>query len=155
MKIGSIMTAEVESCGLTAPLTQVAKQMWEAACGAIPIVDAKGRVEGIVTDRDISMALVNSGRRPQSILAREVMTSTVQTCRADDDVMAALVKMQTHRVRRLPVVLQDGRLLGMLSIDDIVTRALVPDAPSSTAIVTTLRKIFDYKSRTPQVEPVM
>ena len=155
MKVGTIMTAEVESCGLTAPLTQVAKQMWEAACGAVPVVDTRGRVAGIVTDRDISLAFINSGRRPQTILAREVMTSTVHTCTANDDVMAALVKMKTYKVRRLPVVLDDGRLLGMLSIDDIVTRALAPDAPSSAAIVSTLKEIFEYRSQRPQVDPAM
>lgn len=154
MKVRQIMTSDIESCGLTTTLTQVSKLMWSAACGAIPVVDTRGMVVGIITDRDVSMALVSSGRRPSTILAREAMTSRVETCGPDDDVMTALVKMKTFKVRRLPVVGEDGRLLGILSIDDVVTRALAPDAPSSSAIVATLRDIFEYRSRKPEVETI-
>jgi CBS domain-containing protein len=152
MKVRYIMTADVESCTLTTSVPQVAKLMWSAACGAIPVVDNKGVVVGIITDRDISMVLVSSNRKPSNIPAWEAMTSAVHACAPDDDVTTALETMRRFKVRRLPVLTEDGHLRGILSIDDIVMRALSPDAPTSTEILQTLRDIFEYRSRRPEAE---
>lgn len=145
MKINDIMTHTVESCTPETSLTQVAKLMWSAGCGAIPIVDAKAKVVGIITDRDISNALVSTSRRPGNIPAREAMTSDVHACGPEDDVKAALETMKKYRVRRLPVLSREGQLRGILSIDDVILRALAPDAPTSAEIVAALRDILQYR----------
>ncbi len=147
MKILDIMTAEVRTCGLEASLTEVARLMRAANCGAIPVVDADGSIAGVVTDRDISMAIVNSSRKPINIAAREIMSPHVHACAPGDDVRAALRTMKDARVRRLPVVGPGGRLAGIVSMDDIILRALAPDAPASSEIVDSLREIVLHQEK--------
>jgi CBS domain-containing protein len=141
MKILDIMTREVRTCGLDTSLTEVARLMRTGCCGAIPVVDADGGIAGVVTDRDISMAIVTSARKPINIAAREIMSPHVHACAPDDDVRTALQTMKNARVRRLPVVGHGGRLAGIVSMDDIILRALAPDAPDSAEIVDSLREI--------------
>ena len=141
MKIHDIMTREVRTCGLESSLTEVARLMRSGCCGAIPVIDSDGAIVGVVTDRDISMAIVNSTRKPINIAAREIMSRHVHGCAPDDDVRTALETMKQARVRRLPVVGPGGRLAGIVSMDDIIVRALAPDAPDSNEIVDSLREI--------------
>jgi CBS domain-containing protein len=142
MKIHDIMTREVRTCGLEASLPEVARQMRAGCCGAIPVIDSDGAILGVVTDRDISMAIVNSTRKPINIAAREIMSRHVHGCAPDDDVRTALETMKRAHVRRLPVVGPGARLAGIVSIDDIILRALAPDAPDSGEIVDSLREIM-------------
>jgi CBS domain-containing protein len=151
MKISDIMTRTVESCTPETTLPQVARLMWSAGCGAIPVVDANAKVVGVITDRDISNALVHTSRRPANVPAHEAMTRKVHACGPDDDVRTALATMKKFRVRRLPVLSAGGQLLGILSMDDIIVRALAPDAPSSAEILVTLREILQYRNL--QLEP--
>lgn len=154
MKIIDIMTAEVRTCGLETSLTEIARRMRAANCGAIPVVDADGSLAGVVTDRDISMAIVNSARKPINIAAREIMSPHVHACAPGDDVRVALQKMRDARVRRLPVIGPGGRLAGIVSMDDIILRALAPDAPDSNEIVDSLREIvLHHEKNDLQTEP--
>lgn len=153
MKILDIMTREVRTCGLETSLTEVARQMRAANCGAIPVVDADGGIAGVVTDRDISMAIVNSARKPINITAREVMSPHVHFCAPDDDVRAALHTMRSARVRRLPVIGPGNRLAGIVLMDDIILRALAPDAPDSTEIIDSLREIVLHHEKNDLVDP--
>jgi CBS domain-containing protein len=146
MRVHDIMTADVKTCTPETTLPQVAQRMWTAGCGALPVLNARGVLAGIITDRDISMALISTGRRPTQIPAWEVMTRTVHTCRPDDDVSDALETMRTFKVRRLPVLSRNGPLEGILSLDDIIMRALAADAPTSTEIMDALREIFRYRN---------
>jgi CBS-domain-containing membrane protein len=141
MRIKDIMTREVRRCTLETSLTEVARLMRGGCCGAIPVVDDDGRVAGVVTDRDITLALVSSTRKPINIAAREIMKPHVHACAPDDDVRTALAMMTEFRVRRLPVIGPDARLAGIVSMDDIILRALAPDAPDSSEIVNSLREI--------------
>lgn len=146
MKINDIMTHTVESCGPETSLTQVARLMWSTGCGFMPVVDATAKVVGVITDRDISNALVNTARRPANMPAHEAMTRTVHACGPEADVKTALETMRTYGVRRLPVLSNEGRLRGILSIDDVIVRALAPDAPTSAEIVAALRDILQYRN---------
>ncbi|HEX2339514.1 MAG TPA: CBS domain-containing protein [Vicinamibacterales bacterium] len=154
MKVKDIMTREVETCLEITSLPKVATEMLDAGCGAVPVVTPAGAVVGIITDRDISMALVRTGRKPANVAAREAMTRTVYSCGPDDDIKKALATMQAHHVRRLPVLSETGRLLGILSLDDIIVRALAPDAPTSEAILQALRSILIYRNARPEPELV-
>jgi CBS domain-containing protein len=142
MKVQNIMTTGVQTCGPDTSLPQAVRLMRETRCGFLPVVDWRGSVIGVVTDRDICMALVNSARKPINISVREVMENTVHACAPDDDVQTALGTMKHFRIRRLPVVDVRGTLQGVLSFDDVVLRALSPDAPSSAEIVASLREIL-------------
>jgi len=145
MNVQSVMTRKVKFAGLDATAADIARIMADNNCGAIPIVDEAKRVVGIVTDRDICLAMANARRLPSEIPVDHVMTKTVAMCGPDEDLEAALQTMQNRRVRRLPVISDDGTLQGILSVDDVVLRVQAGKeraelAPDKT--VKTLKAIF-------------
>ncbi|MBC7909329.1 MAG: CBS domain-containing protein [Pyrinomonadaceae bacterium] len=121
MKVQEIMTREVGYCGPKASLADVAKLMWDKDCGAIPVVDAERKVIGMLTDRDICMAVATRNRLASEMQVGEVLSGTVvRACAPSDDAEAALDIMRQSRLRRLPVIGEDGTLQGILSITDLV-----------------------------------
>lgn len=120
MTVKEIQTSDVKAASADTDLATVAKMMWDGDCGAVPIVTDDRKVIGMITDRDICIASATRAKTPAEIRAREVITTHgVHNCRADDDVKIALRTMRKHRVRRLPVVDQQQRLTGILSINDL------------------------------------
>jgi len=104
---------------IDAAIVDAARTMWENHCGALPVLDEKGEPVGIVTDRDICMALARKNRFPARIAVREVMTPYPFICQPLDGVEEALAIMAENRVRRLPVVNAEGHLVGIVSISDV------------------------------------
>jgi CBS domain-containing protein len=127
MKVEKICTRTVKSCGRGTSAAEAADLMWEADCGALPVVDESGRVVGIVTDRDLCMALALTGQRPEDLPVRSMLPEVLHTCRLTDEARDALRTMRLYKIRRLPVVDGAGVLQGMLSFCDLV-RASQPDA---------------------------
>ena len=125
MKVKEIMTSDVKWCMLDTNLAAVAKIMWEGDCGAVPVTDDRGEVVGVITDRDICIAGATRSRSEGEIPVREVISTTLHACAPSDDVRGAMETMRTQQVRRLPVVGPDGRLAGIVSLNDIAmqTRA--------------------------------
>ncbi len=123
MKVEDIMTRGVQCCGPDTNLATAAKMMWDSDCGVVPIVNVQGRVMGMLTDRDICMAAATKSRAAASITAWETSSGKAITCRPDDDIRAALELMERGKIRRLPVVDEDGVLQGMLSMNDLVLAA--------------------------------
>lgn len=123
MKVKDIMTANPTSCLLTENLAEAARLMWEADCGIVPVVAEGGKVVGLITDRDICMAAMTKGRNESSIAVKDVISGTFFACKPDDDVHTALNTMRENRVRRLPVIAADGKLEGLLSMNDVVLKA--------------------------------
>lgn len=119
MKVKELMTPSPLSCNMGTTLAEVAKLMWRADCGVIPVVDDEGTVTGIITDRDICIFVAAQDYPARQILAGAVATKKVFTCRPDDAALDALETMKTQRVRRLPVVDDRGTLVGMLSLTDV------------------------------------
>jgi CBS domain-containing protein len=115
-----VMTRDVEACGPEADLASAAAIMWRRDCGAAPVVDGDGRVVGMITDRDICMALATRGQPATEVKVGEVMSHPVQACTTVDDVKEALEVMRRDQLRRLPVVDSAGRLAGILSLSDVV-----------------------------------
>ena len=70
MRIGDLMTREVQCCAVGDSLNEAARIMWESDCGVVPVVDSEHRVVGVVTDRDISMAAYTRGRTLQDVSIR-------------------------------------------------------------------------------------
>ena len=97
--------------------------MWQDDCGILPVVAEGGKVVGLITDRDICMAGVLTGRNLANIAVEDVISRKVFSCKSDDDVRAALKTMQEHKIRRLPALDAYGLLEGMLSMNDVVLRA--------------------------------
>jgi CBS domain-containing protein len=110
-------------CGTNTDLAAVASMLWSGGCGALPVTDACNKVVGIITDRDICVALGTRNRRPSEITAGQAMSSNVVMCRSNDDIHAALKVMRTRKMRRLPVVGEGGKLEGILSLSDLILYA--------------------------------
>ncbi|RMF84585.1 MAG: CBS domain-containing protein, partial [Nitrospinota bacterium] len=92
-------------------------------CGVLPVIDQANKVLGVITDRDICMAVATKHRPASAITVGEVLSGTVYVCGPDEDLSAVLPRMQTAQVRRLPVVDTEGTLCGMLSLNDLILRA--------------------------------
>jgi CBS domain-containing protein len=120
MKIQDLMTRQVETCDPATNLTTAAMIMWRKDCGIVPVVDRRGVLLGVLTDRDICFACATRHVPPESLTAADVMTRSIFSVRPEDDVLTALETMRTQQVRRLPVLDAEDRLRGMLSINDLV-----------------------------------
>lgn len=120
MKVQDIMMRTPACCTPETNLGAAVEMLWTRNCGMLPVVDARQKVIGVVTDRDLCVALGTRNRLPGEITVGEVVSGEAYTCRAQDDVHAALQTMAKKRVRRLPVVNQDGVLEGILSMDNVV-----------------------------------
>lgn len=139
MRVQDVMTTAARSCPPTANLAEVAAIMWEADCGIVPVVNERAEVLGVVTDRDIAIALGTRGTPAAQVRAGDTMTAPVVTCAPEDGVTAALTLMQKHRVHRLPVTGIGGVLLGVLSLNDVVRHA--PAAAAKDPVIAALRGI--------------
>ncbi|MEW6127225.1 MAG: CBS domain-containing protein [Acidobacteriota bacterium] len=128
MKVKDVMSERVRVCGFNTNLATAAAIMWEGDCGMLPVITDDGTVEGIITDRDIAIAVGTRNQCANEIIAGEVMTGHVWGCKADDDIHTALKLMRKEKVRRLPVVNDEAKLAGILSLNDVVTHAKPADA---------------------------
>lgn len=112
------MTEEVASCTLDTNLAAATESMWKTDCGVLPVTD-DGKLAGIVTDRDICIALGTRNRLAAEVVVGDVATRDVHTCWPDADVHTAMAIMRRGKVHRLPVV-ENGELVGILALNDIV-----------------------------------
>lgn len=128
MTVQEMMTRSAACCFADDNLNAAARLMWEHDCGAIPVIDGDRRVIGMITDRDICMAAYTRGAPIADIPVSEVMSRQAFVCRPGDSVERAEQGMRDHQVRRLPVVDDTGRMVGILSMSDLVRGA----APSRT-----------------------
>jgi CBS domain-containing protein len=148
MKVKDIMSKNVKCCKRRDTLAEVVSAMWENNCGIIPMVDKEGRVAGVITDRDIALALWRKDRAPSEVLAGELPTAKLHTCADTDDIDDALRIMQHARVRRVPVINADEKIVGILSMNDVALHAHRAGArtPSITfdKVVDTLRAICKH-----------
>ena len=123
MKVKEIMAPNPKAIWLTESLTDAAQLMWENDCGVLPIIKDGRKVIGMITDRDICMAMAMRDQRPSGVSVEEVMTGQVFAVNPEDQIDQALQVMQEHKIRRLPVVNAEGELEGLLSMNDVVLNA--------------------------------
>ena len=135
MKIcNEVMTKNPVCCLPNDMVAKVAQLMKSKDIGPVPIIENEQtkKLVGIVTDRDLALKIVAEGRDAKSTKAEEVMTRKVVTCRGEDDVQKALDAMSEHQLRRIPVVDNDNRVVGIIAQADVATRV---DQPAKTAEV--------------------
>jgi len=123
MNVQAVMTRNVKFVGSNATLADAARVMAQNNVGIVPVVDGEKKVLGMVTDRDICLAMATATRLPNQILVEKMMSRRVFSCGPDEDLDSALETMQARKVRRLPVLDSEGRLQGILSMDDVVVHA--------------------------------
>jgi CBS domain-containing protein len=104
-------------------LATAAQFMWEHDCGCVPVLNEHGLVVGMITDRDICMAAFFQGIPITGIKASAAMSRQLFDCSSDDDLSAAEAIMREKKVRRLPVLNEEGRLVGLISLSDIASHA--------------------------------
>ena len=125
MNISELCNPFVVTAQRATPLTDAARLMREHHVGSLVVVDesGKGRVPvGVVTDRDIVVAVVAREVDPRTLTAGEVMTTDLATVRADDPVEVALRLMRRRGIRRVPVVSDAGMLTGIVTLDDVLEK---------------------------------
>ncbi len=120
MKVKKLMKTNVGYCNFADDLTKAAEIMRSKDCGAVPIVDDEKKLVGIITDRDICLAVAEFDKKPSEIKISEVVKGIIFTCSADDDLKTVLKKMKRVKVKRLPVVDKNKKIVGILSITDFL-----------------------------------
>jgi CBS domain-containing protein len=119
MKVKDAMHKGVDWVSPDTPVTELAKLMRDHDIGAIPIGE-NDRLIGMVTDRDIvCKGLAADGVNIDLTTARDVMTAGIHCCREDDDLAKAIRHMESLKVRRLPVINKNRRMVGILSLGDV------------------------------------
>ncbi len=125
MKVKDAMHKGVDWVNPDTPIAELAKLMCEHDVGAIPIGESD-RLVGMVTDRDlVCKGLAKDGFDVSRVTARDVMTPQIHCCREDDDLAKAVRHMEQLKIRRLPVINKNKRMVGILSLGDVSHAASV------------------------------
>ena len=153
MKVRDVMRRDAAVCGPDNNLAAVAETMWKRDVGVVPVVDGRGRAVGMITDRDVCIAVGTRHRMAADIAVEEVMSTDLASVRPEEDLDDAQEQMRRRKVRRLPVLETDGTLVGILSIDDLAaTAGGAPVDLSYREVVLLLREMRTHG--TPGAEPV-
>ena len=120
MKVSDVMTKNVVSVRADEPLSNAAKLMWDCDCGAIPVIGEGDRVVSVITDRDICMATWFNNLPPSALRVSDAMSRSLYGTSPDDSLAYAEGLMRSKQIRRVPVIDAEQRLLGILSLADIV-----------------------------------
>jgi CBS-domain-containing membrane protein len=114
-----IMTPDPVTCSSSTAMNEAARLMWDHDIGILPVVDGDGRLSGTITDRDIAMAAYMQNRPLSELEVRNAMTQGVRSVVADADLTDVEMIMADEQVRRLPVIDDNGRPIGMVSLNDM------------------------------------
>jgi len=158
MNASDLMTSAVKSCGMDDNLQRAAQLMWEGDCGIVPVVDGDGHVVGMITDRDICMAAYTHGRPLWQLSVGDAMAKQVHGVRETDPLEVVETLMRRVRVRRVPVLDGDGRLKGILSMNDLARHARhsagrTANGLSGDSIAQTLAAICEPRRAAAATEP--
>jgi len=123
MHANDLMSYPAITCSASGPLSVAARLMWENDCGVLPVIDDSGRLVGMITDRDICMAAFTQGATLDAIETRTAMAPNVLACRPDDPVESVERLMKDGQVRRIPVIDDDHRPVGVVSLNDLARHA--------------------------------
>lgn len=133
MKVKDIMTKNVVTVSTDDTVLHVAKLMTNYNIGCIPVVENGQKVLGVITDRDIVIAMAKYNRDPENTLAVNIMTSGIYSVKPDAELSQALSLMKKQQIRRLPVIENDN-LLGMVSLGDVAVYANHTDTEVGEAL---------------------
>ena len=120
MKVKDVMTHAAFCCFPEMNVGAAVELMLVHNCGMLPVVGENGKLAGVITDRDVCIAMGTRNRVAGDLTVREIATKHAFTCRPEEEIHEALGTMASKQVRRLPVINDEGMPLGVLSIDDIV-----------------------------------
>jgi CBS domain-containing protein len=141
MKVKDLMKIDVGFCSTEDNLKKAAEVMRYRDCGVVPVVDAEHRVVGMLTDRDICLAVAARNRKASDVKTGELINGKAIVCSPDDKLEDALKKMRKHQVKRLAAVGGSGELAGILSVSDILL-AVGKDKDLKKKIYAALKAIY-------------
>jgi IMP dehydrogenase len=122
--------------------------MYENDCGSLPVVSDGGTTIGMITDRDIAIALGTQNRQASVISVKEVMSGKLFSVSPGEDIHTALKLMRKEKVHRLPVIDAEGRLEGILSLNDVALQAKHVDGKAELNyedVVSTLKSVCEHR----------
>lgn len=122
MQVQDIMTSDPTCCGANTTIHEAAKLMAEQSIGALPVVDDSGEPVGVVTDRDICCGAVAEGK-PGETAVSEIMSTSVMTTSATEEISSCCNKMEEHQVRRAVVTDEEGKCCGVVAQADVAREA--------------------------------
>jgi len=128
-KCNEVMTKNPVCCRPDDMVAKVAQLMQSENIGSIPVIENEQtqKLVGIVTDRDLALKIVAKGHDAKSTKVEAVMTHQIVTCRAEDDLQKALEAMAEHQLRRIPIVDNDNKIVGIIAQADVATRVNQPE----------------------------
>ena len=121
-KVRNAMTENPRTVGADTTIVEAARALRDEDAGILPVVEG-GRLEGVVTDRDVVVRVVAEGRDPNEARVRDAMSERLVTIDPDQEIDEAMRLMSEHQVRRLPVCEEDGRLVGVLAQADVAAES--------------------------------
>lgn len=133
-RVKDVMTEDVVSCQAGDRLEVAVRIMKERGCGCVPVVDEKGRVVGLVTDRDAVLCALAAGKSLDELQVGDASTREVICCEAEDTLHRAESLMRTNHVRRLPVVGEHRTLTGVVSLTDLARHVELQASESGTGL---------------------
>lgn len=145
MKVHEVMTSDPVVCTFSCAANVVARAMAELDFGIMPVVQdlASRRLMGVITDRDLALRVVADSRAASYITAQECMTSHPIACEPEDDVERVLFLMSERQLRRIPVVDKQFRVIGIVSIGDLVQQ----DAVTARDLLALMERISETKAQ--------
>lgn len=150
MKVKELMTTDIKVCSPDTTAAEAAHLMWDGDCGVLPVV-ADGTLVGVVTDRDLFIALATQQARASELQVGPVATKMVVTCSPDDSVQTALATMKQARVRRLPVVGFGGAVLGIVSMNDLLLAVGQKKSVRTEDVIDTMQAICGHHHPAPHI----
>lgn len=136
MLVEQLMTRQAVSCRPEDSLSHAAQLMWEHDCGCLPVCTGNGisKVAGVITDRDICMSALFQNRPLQDLRVSDAMSTQAHVSRPSDPLSAVERTMSEAKIRRLPVVDEQGSLVGMVTLADLAREAEREQASGSRDI---------------------
>jgi len=128
-KCNEVMTKNPVCCRPDDMVVKVAQLMQSENIGSIPVIENEQtqKLVGIVTDRDLALKIVAKGQDAKSTKVEAVMTRQIVTCRTGDDLQMALDLMADHQLRRIPIVDDNDKIVGIIAQADVATRVNLPE----------------------------
>jgi CBS domain-containing protein len=150
MKVKEVMTQSAVCCGPETNVGRAVELMWNRNVGMLPVVDNDGKLIGVLTDRDICIAMGTRNRLPGELPVGEIAIREVFSCKPNEDIHEALYEMGNHQVRRLPVVNDQGVPQGVLSMDDLIVHSELGKLRgacdlSSEEVAATMKKVYGLR----------
>lgn len=132
-KCSDVMTKKPVCCLPDDAVSKAAQSMNKENVGSIPVIQnhETGKLIGILTDRDLAIKVIANERDAKTTKVADVMTEKVISCHMDEDIQKAVDAMAKHQLRRMPVVDNDSKIVGIISQADVATRINKPEETAS------------------------